>query len=291
MFGYIRPVRDDLSEEAYERFRSVYCGLCHRLQERTGLLSRFTVNYDFTFLAMLLTSPGEGSGQCLRCPVHPFEKRLCRRESPALDRAADLSVVLACLKLRDDVRDEGGLSALRARFRLLLLRGAFRKASRRESAFTQAASEQLARLTALEQAESPSLDETADCFALLLAAAAEGEPDETRRRVFRHLFYHIGRLIYLLDALDDLPKDLEKGRYNPLRFRFSLEGAVLPQQALADLDLTLRHSINLIASDFQLLEETEMTDILTDIIYNGIPSAASWLLRKRMPESNTGEEL
>ena len=59
MFGYVRPPLEVLSQEEADRFRRMYCGLCHTLGERYGLAARFILNYDFTYLAMLLTMPEE----------------------------------------------------------------------------------------------------------------------------------------------------------------------------------------------------------------------------------------
>lgn len=55
MYGYIRPDRGELKVREYQQFRAAYCGLCEALRRRCGLLSRFVVNYDLTFLAMALS--------------------------------------------------------------------------------------------------------------------------------------------------------------------------------------------------------------------------------------------
>ena len=55
MFGYIRPSKPHLSEQDEARFQSVYCGLCHELGRKYGFAARFVLNFDFTFLAILLS--------------------------------------------------------------------------------------------------------------------------------------------------------------------------------------------------------------------------------------------
>ncbi len=74
MFGYVRPPVNALPQEELERFRRMYCGLCHTLSRRYGQAARFILNYDFTYLAILLSSGEEG--QTLRGPVlyKPTEK-------------------------------------------------------------------------------------------------------------------------------------------------------------------------------------------------------------------------
>ena len=76
MFGYVRPSDDRLSAQDREVFHAAYCGLCHTLGQRYGLAGRMILNYDLTFLAMVLS---EGAGETCgrRCAVHPLQKRSC----------------------------------------------------------------------------------------------------------------------------------------------------------------------------------------------------------------------
>ena len=63
MFGYVRPSVRDLPEEELDRFRTMYCGLCHTLSRRYGQAARFILNYDFTYLAILLSDGTAGEAQ------------------------------------------------------------------------------------------------------------------------------------------------------------------------------------------------------------------------------------
>jgi len=86
MFGYVRPSDRRLTEEERETFRAAYCGLCHALGASYGPAGRMILNYDLTFLAMVLS---EGGGTCeKRCAVHPFRKRRCACGDAAMDTAA-----------------------------------------------------------------------------------------------------------------------------------------------------------------------------------------------------------
>ena len=88
MFGYVRPSDQRLTEEERQTFRAAYCGLCHALGRRYGAAGRMILNYDLTFLAMILS---EGGSTCeKRCIAHPLRKR----ERPVLrqreQRTADV---------------------------------------------------------------------------------------------------------------------------------------------------------------------------------------------------------
>ena len=53
MFGYIRIAKPELKVKEYEMYKAVYCSLCRVLGKNYGIWSRFTLSYDFTFLALL----------------------------------------------------------------------------------------------------------------------------------------------------------------------------------------------------------------------------------------------
>ena len=98
MFGYITPVLSVLTEEQRQRYRSVYCGVCHALRARYGLTGRISLSNDMTFLAILLCSmysPPE-SEKAVRCAVHPVKKHTFLK-SEWIDFAADMNVLLFCL--------------------------------------------------------------------------------------------------------------------------------------------------------------------------------------------------
>ena len=294
MYGYVRPVRSELRVREYEAFRSVYCGLCHSLGHSCGVAARFVVNYELTLLTMLLYESGEPSLVRRRCMAGPFRRRTCLAADPALDLAADYSVILARWKLRDTVADEGFFRALPARASLLLLHRAGCRAVRRAPDFDAKVEEGLARLSALEGARCESLDRMADGFAKILQSAAVCVRDKTRRRVLSQLLYHLGRTVYILDAVDDLAEDARTGRYNPLICRFDLQNGVLSEEQRATLRLTLRHSQNMIVSAFQLLSRGPWTDILENILYLGLPQVTElvltgkWKNRKKLSMKQIG---
>ena len=61
MFGYVRPPLEALPQQEADRFRRAYCGLCHTLGRRYGPAARMILNYDFTYLAILLSDPEEAA--------------------------------------------------------------------------------------------------------------------------------------------------------------------------------------------------------------------------------------
>ena len=272
MYGYIRPLRGELRVADYERYQAAYCGLCHSLKKRHGSLSRFLVSYDLSFLALLLE--GE-SGNCRRfCPLHPIRKRRCLR-GRALDAAADCCVILFWWKLEDELRDSRGVKRIAARLVRLLYRRPYRRAREAQPELDTAAERELVRLARLEAEKTAPLDEAADCFAQLLAACAELAGTEPQRRILRELLYHVGRSIYILDAVDDFPEDVRRGSYNPLRLRY---GDTLDETAREEIRATLNLSQRMAVSALELLERSENTPITENILMLGLPAVTGLVL-------------
>lgn len=270
MFGYVRPPLDALPQAERDRFQALYCGLCHTLRRRCGLPASLILNYDFAFLAMLLSDGEERDGQTLRCAVHPCRGRCCRTGDRALDFSADASVILAYWQLRDGVADRGFWRGLPYRMASLALGPAYRRCARRQAAFDGVTRRQLEALRQLEAADCPSLDQPADTFACLLSAAAEGETDSERRRVLHQILYHLGRWIYLVDAADDLDRDRRSGSYNPLIPRYGLREGHLEGEARRAFAATLDDSIHLIATAYELADFGCWSALLGHTFYQGL---------------------
>lgn len=278
MYGYVRPQKGELKVSEYESYRAVYCGLCQELKKRGGFAARFAVNYDFTFLAMLLSGAKQSRCEHMRCPARLGKKRLCERDEEALGLAADQSLILSWWKLQDGIADHGLWAGLKYRAAAFLLKHACRKAAARRPAYAEAVSGNLAKLSALEKDRCSSLDAVADKFALVLRASALDVTDPVRRRTLDELFYHLGRVVYILDAVDDLPEDVKKGCYNPLIHRFSLSDETLSPENLQTLKETLQVSMNFISAAYELLEKNPWSNILSNIIYLGLPSVCDAVL-------------
>ncbi|MCD8354518.1 MAG: DUF5685 family protein [Clostridiales bacterium] len=287
MFGYVLPLREELKVKDWERYRAVYCGLCHTMGRQCGQLSRLLLSYDFTFLALLL---GAGDDQHRRrCPVAPCRGRNCCATSAALELAADECMILTWWKLRDQVQDESFFKGLGARLLSRVFRRAYRRAQRRRPDFDRLADRQLDALHRLEAERCPSLDRPADAFAKILAGAVPPTGDTGRDRATEQLLYHVGRWIYLTDAWDDLAEDLEQGSYNPILLRYGLDKVPDPDGPEGQqLRVTLTHSVNLALSALPLLEETENTPILENILWGGLPLvqrlvlSGKWKQQKRL---------
>lgn len=277
MFGYIRPDMGELKVKEFGRFRACYCGLCHVLGREYGAFSRYILNYDFVFLAMLLEEKAPEYFSA-RCAPACFRKRCVCVSSEPMSRCAGYSVILAYEKLLDSEADDGFFRASASRIKRLFLQSAYKRAKKKYPEFSENVKRLLSELAVLEKENEPSLDKTADKFASLLASASDHVKDEKRRRILHELFYHVGRIIYIADAVQDLGEDMAKGRYNPLIPRFSLTVPKLSEEEKKTAELALLNSQSRIFAAFELMEETYRTSILKNILYFGIPMMCTQVL-------------
>lgn len=276
MFGYVRPTQQ-LSDTEQARFQQVYCGMCHTLGRRYGLAGRMVLNYDLTFLAILL-SDGQTEGQCRRCIRHPFKGQMCVCGDDAFDLAADMSVILTWWQIQDGIADHGFFGGLKYRAASVLLRRAYRKARARRPAFDESTRRHLEELARLEGERCPSIDAAADTFARLLSDAAGEVQEPVKSRVLAQLLYHLGRWIYLIDAADDLKKDVKSGSYNPLPLRYALPGDTLTDTARQALAQTLDSSIRAMAAAFELWDFGDYGPVIESTVYEGLYAVGTSVL-------------
>lgn len=272
MFGYIRPLREELKVRDLDRYQAAYCGLCRTLGRRYGFCARFLVSYDMTFLFWLLHSPlpADGVSKC-RCPARLLEKKPCMELSAPLEQAADFSLILYWWKLRDNLADEPFFRRTGTRMAMACLRRAYRRAAGRHPETDAAVRDKLEALRRLERDKTDNMDAAADCFAQILRQLSTLLPP-CAQRAGEQILYHVGRFIYLVDALDDLGKDCRNDHYNVLRYRFTVTDGALEQSDLEYLQTSINCSISMAGAAFELLDAVSGREILENIIYFGMPA-------------------
>lgn len=222
MFGYLSVEPKELSEKDYRRYKAVYCGLCRTLRQRHGQAAGLTLNYDMSFLVLLLSSlyePEEEAGQLL-CVRHPKEKQSFS-VSAVSDYAADMTVALSYLKLSDDWHDDGNLAALGA---MGWLKRRFETVQNEYPRQCAAMLESVSALSEIERQRLDAPDAAADCSGRLLQELFVWRTDRWESTL-RPMAHALGRFIYLLDACMDLDRDTFRDRYNPFRRYYGLDNA------------------------------------------------------------------
>lgn len=272
MFGYLTADISSLSQEQYQRYKACYCGLCRSLKERHGQLSRLSINYDVTFLILLLSSlyePEERSGEDT-CPRHMKTPQswIC---SPVSDYAADMNVALSYLKCLDDWEDDNNPGAL---FEAKCLKAAYDKVEKEYPRQCSAISRAMSQLHSIEKQNLEAPDAAASCFGDMMAEIFVYREDRWSDTL-RAMAHALGRFIYLMDACMDLGADTFRNRYNPLRRYY---GLLDNEQRFRDI---LKMQLGECVYYFDKLPLVEDVGLMKNILCAGLWSAFNRKFSKR----------
>lgn len=265
MFGYIKACKPELKVKEYETYKAIYCSLCKKLGKSYGILSRFTLSYDFTFLAMLNMSLKGGCDGFVqkRCAFNPLKKcNYCKNDSD-IDMPAAAAIIMLYYKILDNINDEHGFKKIGYLCLKPIFSHAHKKAQKDYPDIEAAVNEYITAQTKLEKSNCNSLDQAADPTAQVMQQVFSlCSEDATEQRILKRLGYCIGRYIYLLDAAADLQQDIKTGNYNVLKF--------VEDDVTERVKTQLYFCINEAARAFELLDFKKYKSILGNIIYLGL---------------------
>lgn len=266
MFGYVRACKPELKIKEYEIYKAVYCSLCKKLGHSYGILSRFTLSYDFTFLALLnmsLECGCEGFVQ-KRCAFNPLKKCNYCKDDTTLEMPAAAAMIMMYYKILDNISDERGIKKIGYYLLKPVFSSAHKKAAKNYPQIEAAVSEYIAKQNALEEVNCKSIDEAADPTARVMEKILVlCSSDETQKRVLSRIGYCLGRYIYLLDAAVDLPDDIKTGSYNVLK---NIDDSDIKERIKKQLYFCINES----SKAFELLDTKKYKSILGNIIYLGL---------------------
>ncbi len=290
MFGYVRILEGELKVSEYKLYKSIYCALCKTMKRYAGVFSTLTLSYDLVFLALLKAETQEtGFKVCAgRCGLHPLKKRPVADENAALRYAAGASIVLTYYKLIDDLTDKntGKRFLKKAAFRRSkkqLKKICKRLAEYKFDILSEKIKQLLSELSDLEAVNSDSADRCADIFGRILSELfSYGEEDENKKEMTSRLGYSIGRIIYLIDVMDDFYDDLKLKSFNPL---INAGFSEIPENfILASLYSETEKALASIKYDE--FKYKSIYNIFFNILSFGIPAEVDRILNKKIEKNN-----
>lgn len=211
MFGYVKTDFPNLYIKDTILYRSMYCSLCKGIGQTCGEKARLVLNYDLTFLSVLLHNVNNNDVKIEKqhCIIHPLRKRPIALVDDLTKRIACLNVILAYHKLNDDVVDSG-----KGKLKRIFFKKSYKKAKSLEKEMDRVVKEKYDQLLKLEKQNCDSADIVADPFGAMMQELFLILLQERCTDSLKELAYYLGKWIYLIDALDDFDKDKKKGDYN-----------------------------------------------------------------------------
>ena len=263
MFGYIYVNEQELKLKEYTVYRSFYCGLCHNLKQRYGRTAQMMLNYDLTFLALLLSGLYEPDTESFekRCIPHPVKKHKMV-ENEAVDYAADMCVLVSYQKLKDDWEDEKKQTRRAA---AAMLRPAYEKVAEKYPRQVKAIEENIRLLHEAEHQNCKDIDYVAGLTGKFLAELFVWK-DDIWQDELRTMGFFMGKYIYLMDALEDVEQDKKNKNYN----LFSEYGPVWGTEKEKEIHEILVAMMTEVSRSFERLPILQNAEIIRNILYSGV---------------------
>jgi hypothetical protein len=272
MFGYVTINKMELKFKEYYSYKGYYCGLCKRLKTKFGNKSRLTLNYDITFLILLLSSLYEPNNKIYneRCIVHPGKKQLVI-QNEITDYAASLNVILSYYNLMDNWKDDRDYKSLAA---ALVLESKFKKSNSELNEISETIKARLKNISKLEKDDTGDIDAVSNEFGYLMEEMFLYKKDNWEQSL-RRIGFYLGKYIYFIDAYEDMKKDEENKSYNPFN-KLNIENKEEYAKNLLMLNLSL------LSNEIEKLPLIQDKGIIDNIIYSG-------MLNKLDKKENTDE--
>ena len=261
MFGYVTVCEPELKVKDLKKYRAYYCGLCRTLKEDYGFMGQMTLTYDMTFAVILLSSLYEtiAKHEEHRCKVHPVKRQhMLRNEITSY--AAAMNVLLAYYHMEDDWQDDHKVSSLMTKS---MIQGKAKKIIEKYPRQSESIRKSLEELGECEHENSMDIDRAAGCFGRLMAELFVWKED-IWEKTLRKMGFYLGKFIYLMDAYEDLDRDVKKHRFNPLAAYRSQPD--FEKRMFSMLDLMMADC----ARSFEKLPLSLDVEILRNILYAGV---------------------
>ncbi len=212
MFGYVNIDKAELKFKEYYKYKGYYCGLCMNLKKNYSQISRLTLNYDMTFLILILSSLYEVEDRAVkkRCIVHPIKKQIII-ENEITDYASAMNIILAYYNCKDNWLDEKDFKSL---LFSKVLNSDYKKTVRLYEEKEKFIKSSLENIIKLENSDTSDIDSISNEFGNLMGELMVYKNDHWEK-ILRKIGFFLGKYIYILDAYLDIEEDKKSSSYNP----------------------------------------------------------------------------
>lgn len=250
----------ELKFKEYYSYKGYYCGLCKCLKTKYSNKSRLTLNYDMTFLILLLSSLYEPENKIYneRCIVHPTKKQIIIQNN-ITEYAASLNVILSYYNMIDNWKDDKDFKSLAV---AKALQREFKKSSSQLLEKSKVIKNRLDNISKLEKENSCEIDAVSNEFGHLMEEMFLYRKDHWEQNL-RKIGFYLGKYIYFVDAYEDMKKDKENKSYNPFN-NLNFENKDVYAKNLLMLNLSL------LSNEIEKLPLVQDKGIIDNIIYSGI---------------------
>lgn len=279
MFGYLDIERDKLQKGQQGLWQTFMCGLCFSTKKAFGNVPRMFISNDVNFFNVLFHSVldadvGIENGRCFS---HPIKKRALLKTNDLTDKLAVANVLLTYWNLYDDVVDDNSRKKKAA---LSLFKKPYAKAKKQFEELDNVLDVRYNELRKYEQSDCASVDIVSHSFAQLSQEFCNLILGDNSSEYAQTLCYNVGKWIYLIDALDDVEKDIKRNSYNVFVKCYNVSKVKELETHFDEIQFLMYSVLNRIAQSFNDLNLTKYTCILQNVIYDSIRNKTKQILNK-----------
>lgn len=260
MFGYIKL--DGYAPVKYrDYFKRNYCFLCRALDKHYGFFARLFVSYDVTFFTVLF-SPDNYLASVKKVSCYKSTSQLKERlDDEFSKKIAALNLALAAGEIKDNINDK---DSFYAKMFYRLYGRTFKKVRRDYPLLWEIIEEGHARMNEVEACNGP-IEEIENHFAHLVGRLTkEVFLIENENKI--SIIKYIAKMLYFMDAVDDIDKDIRRNTYNGLKKYCSKKDYVTKHYN------QLKKHLDMLKSDVLVYEdETLNAKVVNRILDFGIP--------------------
>lgn len=244
---------------------------------------RMFITNDINFFNVLFHSVTETDVEIENktCFSHPFTKRTILKTTPLTDKLAVANILLTYWNVFDDVLDDKSLTK---RAVLKTLKKSYNKAKLTLPQMDEMLKRMYNDLQSLEKSNCASVDMVSHSFASLsqqFACLTLGDKTSANAET---LCYNLGKWIYLIDALDDVEKDLKRNNYNVFVSCYNMSCVNDVSNHIEEIQFVMYASLNRIAQSYNDLNLTKYNCILKNVLYDSIRNKTKQILAKYKAE-------
>ena len=279
MFGYLDVDKGTIEEGQRGLWQTFMCGLCMSTKNAYSNFPRMFITNDINFFNVLFHSVTETDVEIENktCFSHPFTKRTILKTTPLTDKLAVANILLTYWNVFDDIQDDKSLAK---RTVLKTLQKPYNKAKEILPQMDEMLKRMYDDLQTLEKSNCASVDKVAHSFASLSQQFACLTLEDKTSANVETLCYNLGKWIYLIDALDDIEKDLKHNNYNVFVNCYSLQSADEVAKHSEEIQFVMYASLNRIAQSYNDLNLTKYNCILKNVLYDSIRNKTKQILAK-----------
>ena len=220
MLGHLKPHTCSLPSASQKAYKNYYCSICSSLRKQNNVSYTLFINNELTLVLLALQpyfksqaiTPKEAQ---TRCPAMGFTKKNAISLHPAIDKAAQLSVLLGWIKVTDWAYDRPHFA------KGLLRRHLDHKTQPIFDKLPLTFQQVIQDYIQLTQSSTPSFEALVNqsgelSYQMVQEIGRYTKVPPRKLEKMSALFRGCGQLILLTDHLVDLTKDRQKQQYNPI---------------------------------------------------------------------------